>query len=162
MKDENTFWKENYNIAIDQDGNFVSVPAIETEIDHWQIYARLNKKLGGIMGEIKPWDLGSDDNTCYDLPNRLAKLKYINIYPSYLINNDEFFVIFPYKPTKKQIETFKTLYEHFSNSKYKFNYFEKPNDELCLDYDLITEGVDNLKKFVKEIELLIEQNNQER
>ena len=97
------------------------------------------------------------------MPNKLAKLNFINIYPASVIDNDEIIVIFPYKPTKKQLETLKNLYDQLSNPNYRVYYFEKPNDELYLDYDeLKKEGIESLKDFVKKKELLIEQNYQER
>ena len=56
MENEKEFWNENCIIAIDPSGKFKSVSAKENEEAHWQLYFRLNKKLGGIMGEIKPWN----------------------------------------------------------------------------------------------------------
>ena len=69
-----------------------------------------------------------------------------------------FGVVFPFKPSKEQLELLMSLYEQLK--KIKIVYFEKTSIDRDLDYRQIKYGLEDLKKFVEEkLELLNEQNN---
>ena len=102
MKEDYSFFEENFLIAIRRDGRIISVPRRENEYAHWQPFLRLDYQL----------DLSVEINghcTALNAPNICAKDGYIIIYPvnmdEYDIRNIIFGVVFPYKPTKKQLSS---------------------------------------------------------
>lgn len=155
MEEDYSFFEDNFLIAISGDGRITSVQRKENEYAHYQPFIRLDHKIA--LSKII-----NANCTALDAPNICAKDGYIIIYP---INMDEyelkkiiFGVVFPFKPSKEQLELLISLYEQLK--KIKIVYFEKPSIDRDLDYRQRKYGLEDLKKFVEEkLELLNEQNN---
>ena len=147
MKNDKSFFEENFIIAIDRDGKFFSVPKVEGEINHYQPYRRLNQVLNGIIGDIPEGD------SSLNLPNTVAKLGFINIVPPELEETIDdittIFLVFPFDPTEEQLNTLENLYDNLEKIQ-NIYYFEKPSEKTRLNFSVIKPGMDNLKLFVKE------------
>ena len=144
---DSSFFKENFIIAIDEYGEFYSVPKVEGEKNHFQPYRRLNEVLNGIMGEIL------ENDTSFTLPNTLGKLGFINIVPPELDEPIEelttIFLVFPFDPTEVQLNSLKDLYKHLEKVK-NIYFFKKPGVRRRLDFSFIDSGFEKLKTFVEE------------
>jgi len=154
MEEDYSYFEKKFLIAIRMDGRIISVARKENEYAHWQPFLRLDYQL--VLSVEINWYC-----TALNAPNICAKDGYIIIYPvnmdEYDIRNIIFGVVFPYKPTKKQLLAFTSLYDQLE--KVKVEYFEKPSIDRDLDYKQSKYGLEDLKKFVEEkLELLSEQN----
>lgn len=150
------FSKENFIIAIGADGKITSVPFDKADTKHYQLFSRLNEKLGGVMGEVW-WN-----STSLDLPNTLAKKDFIVIFP---LDLEEIgatkTTLFPFKPTKKQLNAFKTLYEPLKKMS-AITYYKSPSEGKNLNYgENYDFDFENLDRFVNEklAEAEIEENS---
>lgn len=152
--------KSNYDkkilYVIDRDGNIISVPKVKGEKVHYEPYSRLNKMLGGMLGNITKYDTG------LNLPNIVSKHGFINISP--LLIDDLSYgwdIVFPLEKTYKQLEALKSLYSILEA--YKVGFIKQPNFYgKCLDFDEeLIEGLEKLKKYVEEELEKIEKNYDE-
>ena len=146
MKKKIDFWEKNYLIAINVNGRKTAVPKNYNEQYHYQLFKRLFKKL-----KIK-WEIDENHDSSRNLPNIMAKLGYLLIYP-FSVNTKNVYeaghiVIFPYEPTMKQLETLKQLYEALEKLDEVY-YFKKPNP-FSLQYALIYKGLVEVKEYVEE------------
>ena len=141
MKEDYSYFEENFLIAIRRDGRITSVPRKENEIEHFKPFTRLDYQLA-LSVKIN-WYC-----TALNAPNICAKDGYIIIYPvnmdEYDIRNIIFGVVFPYKPTKKQLSAFTSLYDQLE--KVKVVYFEKPSIDRDLDH---RQGKIRIRRFKK-------------
>ena len=139
--------------AIDENGRIFSVPEIESETVHFQPYRRLNVMLDNKIGVIREWD------TSTNLPKRVAKLGYINIYPTLVFDLDAGFrVVFPKNKTTKQLEALESLYDVLEK-KEGISFFKKTilrNEDLY--FEEFETGLEELKCFVREEIKIIREN----
>ncbi len=139
------YFEENFVIVVDRNGKMTSVPRVLGEIDHYKLFRRLNEKLNGIMGIIL------DTDSSLNLPNRLAKLDYLVIFPFYLVDKMEecdSVVAFPFNPTKQQLLFLKSLYPHLEKQEIVY-FFEEPDLNEEIDYREWNYPLDDLKIFVE-------------
>ncbi len=140
---DNNFFEENFIIVIGRDGRIDSIPRKEGEVQHSEPFLRLDKKL-------KIFDDDVILATSQDLPNIVAKRGYINIFPFLVYEGVEsqFVVVFPFNPSKEQLDSLTTLYGELETV--RIGYFEKPDVSGFLFYNNLKEGFENLKKFVQQ------------
>ena len=154
MDIEENYFKKYIITAIAPDGSIINEEKDESEENHYQSYIRLDNKLGGIIGYID-----KRTHSSYNLPNIVAKLGYINIYPEIVLDDVETTgvapedfecVIFPYKPTKSQLECLIKLYKELEQCK-NVSFFKKPSIENELKDKDKERNLEKLKKYVQQL-----------
>ncbi len=151
------YFEENFVIVVDRNGKMTSVPREPGEIDHYKPFRRLNEQLNGIMGIILETD------SSLNLPNRLAKLDYLVIFPFYLVDKIEecdSVVAFPFNPTKQQLLFLKSLYPHLEKQE-KVYFFEEPDINEEFEYAELDGPLEELENFVEKKLNQIEKNEQD-
>ena len=156
MKIEDDYFSKYVLTAISPDGKVTNVEKHVDEFNHWQPFKRLNEKMNNEFCEEI-----NENNTSYDLPNIVAKHGYIVFYPNLMIsyvkakkNKWCLGAVLPYSPTTEQLNTMKRFYDQIKKVK-EFYFFLKPNIGNDLNYGKTINGLDNLKLYVKELEIRI-------
>ena len=146
MPDNDSNFDNDILFAIDKNGRIFSVPEIEGEIAHFQPYSRLNKKMNNKLGDLYPNDTSSF------LPQKVAKLGCINIYPLLVFDpiGTGFMVVFPTNKTENQLESLKSLYDVLEKKEGISFYKKTIEKHETVYFEELEKGIEKLKIFVEE------------